>query len=269
MRRGLKIALGLGATALLGVGIVYIYKQYKIERHADANAITYEDILKEKTEAKEAPVNGASEVPIEVVHVLDEAGNELPIRGGKVVMRRGTDPDSRSAHEQYINMMVAEFKDNPEFSRTLGVLFRHDYIGRNDDDRRLWTNLMTRRSSFFGTSKWNKHVSWADVILYYGEQVAYNRNDDMTYWVEQILDQVQVDDRTPTAYLTSLFEDLLNHEFHNQQTGGFGLFGLDETSVAYMEEMSLRNPERGIITFDMELNAFLGQLSREDEANRS
>lgn len=245
-----KITVGL----FVGTVALIVYKKYK-KMKLEKEAITVDD-LGDILASKEEPVADDEEEEVAEDIIL----SDIP-EVGEFELKKGTDPNSEYALEQFINMQTAEFKKGSEQERVLRTLYKHEYEPENSGDRTTYDNLLDIRREFFGEdSKWSGSTTWAELILYYAERLTYDLDNTIEYWTTYILDHLQIDTGTREEDLIDTFYNLNDHEFVNHDSGYFGLFGLDDEAMKVLYNHLLRSMYHKY-AFEMEFNAFLNMIN--------
>lgn len=281
--RGLtKGLIGAAAVAALGYGGYRLYKIFKARKKFVPEVITVEEALKLRAEnlkplpseileniEKEAhtSVNFAPMRPKEVLYDLQENEEWDDFKKDEVTpeVRKGTDPNSLDALEQYFSMQTAEFDNGSNEDTLIRMLHRHPFKPITLGDQTLQDALLSNRIDFFGMeSKWTETVTWADVILHYAEKLNYHLEDGLTHWVRYMFDQIGIKRRDTKEDINMYLDDLVNHDFTNMTTGLFGLFGLDEAGQIDLESQ-LEYSVSKRYSFEMEFNSFLGMVIDDDD----
>lgn len=166
-------------------------------------------------------------------------------------------PNSIEAKHQFIRMELADWEPNHDVYRFLIQLFEFPFIPKNDGDESLRTQIIDYKVQFFGwNSKWNREVSYADVIFYYARRAEYDCNESVQYWVEYFLDWLEWDWDTTSAAIDSLLVRLNDHTYFNERTQTFGLFGLTREYMDNAYRIANQNIDNSV-TYEIEYNEFL------------
>ena len=294
MRGIIKGVAGAAVVAALGYGAYRLYKRYKDRNKVEQEIITVDEAVKiresklkplpsevlesiRKAEAEESNVidfakSKLRDIPMRPKEMLsydgdEDDGSEFEIEedGGEETVKKGTDPNSIDALEQYIRMQTAEFDNGSNNEIIIRTLHRHEFRPATIADETLYGALLDRRREFFGPdSKWAKGVSWADVILNYAEKLEYHLEESLEHWTTYILDQIGLKQRMSKDEIDMYLADLENHTFYNHTTGYFGMFGLDDGGMIELDDMLQYAVEKRY-SFEMEFNSFLGMVLEDDE----
>ena len=180
-------------------------------------------------------------------------------------VRKGTDPNSLDALEQYMSMQTAEFDNGSNEDVLIRTLHRHPFVPVTLGDHTLFDAMLDTRIDFFGAdSKWAKSASWGDLIMHYAERLNYHLEDGLTHWVQYLIEQIGIKRRDTRDEIEMVIDDLVNHDFTNMTTGLFGLFGLDEDGQIDLESQ-LEYSVSKRYSFEMEFNSFLGMVMDDDD----
>jgi hypothetical protein len=167
------------------------------------------------------------------------------------------DPNSIEARNQYKRMELAEWSRNDESYGILDQLFDFPFIPKNDGDNDLKTKIVDYRSKFFGfSSKWVKEVTFAEVVLYYAKLANYNCDESVRYWVNYFLQFNELHYNTPSMRMDTTLDSLNNHNYFNEDTGTFGLFGLTHEQMNQAVNIANKNVDK-YLTYEIEFNEFL------------
>lgn len=167
------------------------------------------------------------------------------------------DPNSVEAKHQYIRMELADWRCDHDVYRFLIQLFEFPFQPQNDGDEMLRTQVIDNKVQFFGwNSRWNKEVSFADIIFHYARLAEFNCGETVQYWVEYFLDRLEWGWDMPSHEIDQLINKLNSHSYFNAYGQTFGLFGLSRQS---MDEAIRTAGQRfdGAITYEIEFNEFL------------
>ena len=166
-------------------------------------------------------------------------------------------PNSVEAKHQYIRMELADWEPNHDVYRFLIQLFEFPFVPQNDGDELLRTQIIDHKVQFFGwNSKWNREVSFADVIFHYARRASYDCGETVQYWVEYFLDFIEWDWDTTSAQIDSLLQKLQSHTYFFEHKQTFGLFGLSREYMDNAHRIAANNFDNSV-TFEIEYNEFL------------
>ena len=167
------------------------------------------------------------------------------------------EPNSMEAKQQYMKMELAEWVPMEDAYQTLLKLFNFPFIPQNDGDHMLMTKIIDYRVQFFGfKSRWAKEVSFAEIILYFAKLTDYNCGGGIRQWVDHILNHNDLDHLATSGKIEGVLERLNSHTYFNEQTGTYGLFGLDEGYIQSAIAIAQRHVDNSL-TYEIEFNEFL------------
>lgn len=166
-------------------------------------------------------------------------------------------PDSVEAKHQYIRMELAEWNPADDTYRIMIQLFEFPFTPTNDGDEILRTQIIDHKMQFFGrTSKWNREVSFADVIFHYARLAEFNCGETVAYWVDYFLEFNDFYWDSTSHHFDTLIMRLNNHNYFNEERQTFGLFGLTRNAMDQAIRTANRNIDRSV-TYEIEFNEFL------------
>lgn len=167
------------------------------------------------------------------------------------------DPNSDEARHQYIRMELADWRPDNDVYRILIQLFEIPFIPNNDGDEILRTQIIDHKVQFYGwNSRWNKEVSFADVIFHYARAAEFNCGESVLYWVEYFLDYTDFEWDSTSEQFDRIVLRLNSHTYFNQERQTFGLFGLTREAMDQAILIASRNLDRSV-TYEIEFNEFL------------
>ena len=273
MKKGSKILVGTAVMAVSAFIGWKVWKNYKDEL-GTGEVIRVEDLKRLKEEAgissAKEPIQSNEDVIEEddddVVEYDDDEDDEDVMEEGGDIMRKGTNPNSLQALEQYINMLTADFEKNSKNEKMIRLLFDIPFNPETAGDKVLWESLQNKRFDFFGSmSAWGPRVSWGDVFIHFAESIDYEIGGGVYNWVNYLIKHTQLDPRMSTAEIKFELTQIAKHNFINHSTGMFGLFGLDDSGCEDLNNQLAYAIEKRH-TFQMEFNAFIEmKLSEEEE----
>ena len=167
------------------------------------------------------------------------------------------EPDSVEAKHQFIRMELADWEVNHDVYRIMLQLFEFPLIPTTEGDEILRTQIIDYKVQFFGfNSRWNKEVSFADVILHYARSAEFNCGESVAYWVEYFLDFSDFQWDSTSNQIDELILSLNSHTYFNEERQTFGLFGLSRDSMDQAIKIANRNIDRSV-SYEIEFNEFL------------
>lgn len=268
MKRGTLIVVGVVATAALAS---YIYYKKRQEALGTITANDLDDILEgrvlknnfdEIEEELEEAIIPVVLYPDPRDILLDE--DKFPAKGPDEEMRTDLDPNSEIALKEFISMHLSDFKDYPESARKLRRLFSYEWFPSASDQITYDTIIETRREFFGEYSVWAESITWADLLLYYGERAMFDLDNEIEHWVTYIFDHIDIDKYPDEASLLYLFRKLNKHTYIDDHYGYFGMFGLDGDGIDALKD-SLNKSNYEQYSFEMEYNAFLSMYMAYEE----
>lgn len=166
-------------------------------------------------------------------------------------------PDSVEAKHQFIRMELAEWEPMSDVYRILLQLFEVPFIPNSDGDEMLGTKVIDYKVHFYGfNSRWNKEVSYGDIVMHYARLAEFNCGETVAYWTEHFLYSAGFEWDMSEQQIDTLVMRLNSHSHRNPKRDTFGLFGI---ASEYMDEaikIANRNADRSV-TYDIEFNEFL------------
>lgn len=169
------------------------------------------------------------------------------------------DPNSPEARHQFIRMELSEWGEeytNPAY-RMMIVLCEMPFIPTNPGDELLRTQIIDYKVQFFGwDSRWNKEISFADVIFHYARVAEFNCGESVRFWCEYMFDHFEIDEDSTSHDIETVLMHMCNHTYFNQDTQTFGLFGLTRQQMDEAIRIANRTPGR-TLTFEIEFQEFL------------
>lgn len=167
------------------------------------------------------------------------------------------DPNSVDAKHQFIRMELADWEPNHDVYRIMLQLFEFPFVPTTDGDEMLRTQVIDYKVQFFGfNSRWNKEVSFADIVFHYARGAEFNCGESVQYWVEYFLDFNEFAWDSTSQEVDTLLMRLNSHSYFNQERQTFGLFGLTRESMDQAIKIANRNIDRSV-TYEIEFNEFL------------
>lgn len=164
---------------------------------------------------------------------------------------------SDEARHQFIRMELADWEPTHPVYRILIQLMEIPFIPTNDGDETLRTQIIDYKVQFFGWgSKWNREVSFADVILHYARSAEFNCEETVQYWVEYFLDFNEFEWDSTTHEMDKLVGRLNTHSYFNEERQTFGLFGITREHMDQAISIAQMNLDRSV-TYEIEFQEFL------------
>lgn len=168
------------------------------------------------------------------------------------------EPNSDEAREQFINMELADWDRYSRDYETLLRLYSFPFMPIYAEDIVLKDTLVEHRRQFFGdNSKWNKRVTYADLLLYFGRELVFEYDETLEYWVEHFLENMGVDHMQSSTTIEEILQDLNNH-VHYSDNSMVGLFGLTDSEMDDAYTIALNNDED--MSYRVQFNEFLKKL---------
>ena len=275
MNKGFKIMAGVAVAAASSFVVWKLWKKHKEENDVPEEIIRVEDLKRLKEEAGVIPKFGSAkdvleDDPLEPVFDMGfEDFEETEINDeedGETKMRKGTDPNSSYALEQFINMNTADLQKGCRDDQMLRVLFSIPFKPETTGDRVLYGALLASRLDFFGQdSKWSNIVTWADVVIHYANKLDFEIAGGISAWIHHFFEHLQFVPKMNREELKFQLSNLAKHNFINHNTGLFGLFGLDDSGCTDLHCQLEYSVEKRY-SFEMEFNSFIEmKLSEEEE----
>jgi len=167
------------------------------------------------------------------------------------------DPNSVEAKHQFIRMELADWEPNQDVYRIMLQLFEFPFIPTNDGDEILRTQVIDYKVQFYGyNSKWNKEVSYADIVFHYARAAEFNCGESVQHWVEHFLWQTELEWDSSSHQFDTIIMRLNNHSYYNEERQTFGLFGLTRNYMDQAIRIANMNIDRSV-TYEIEFNEFL------------
>lgn len=167
------------------------------------------------------------------------------------------DKNSDEARHQFIRMELADWEFHHPVYRMLIQLMEIPFIPTNDGDEMLRTKIIDYKVQFFGFgSRWVREVSFADIILHYARNAAFNCGETVAYWTEYFFDFNEFTWDSTSAQMDMLTLRLNSHSYFNEERHTFGLFGLTRESMDQAIKIANMNLDRSV-TYDIEFQEFL------------
>lgn len=167
------------------------------------------------------------------------------------------DPNSVEAKHQYIRMELADWHHDDDVYRTLLQLFEFAFVPTSDGDETLRTQIIEYKVQFFGfNSRWNREVSFADVILHYARKAEFNCGEGIAYWAEYFLSFNEFYWDNTSKQNDTLILRHNSHTYFNEERQTFGLFGLSREGMDQAIRTANMNLDRSV-TYEIEFNEFL------------
>lgn len=165
--------------------------------------------------------------------------------------------DSPEAKHQFIRMELSDFPVMVPPYKTLLELFDFPFVPTNNGDEILRTQIIDYRMQFFGPgSKWNREVSYADVILHFARAAQFDLGETVDYWVDYFLDFNEFVEHMTSQQIETLLMRLNSHTYFNEERQTFGLFGLSREGF----DQAIRIGQTSIyrqVTYQTEFEEFL------------
>lgn len=167
------------------------------------------------------------------------------------------DKNSIDAKHQFIRMELAEWEPTDDSYRILLQLMEVPFIPTNDGDEMLRTQIIDYKVQFFGFgSKWNREVSFGDVMMHYARLAEFNCGESVVYWIEYFLQFNDFYWDTTSQRMDMLVMRLNSHTYFNEERQTFGLFGLTRESMDSAIAQANRNLDRSV-SYEIEFQEFL------------
>ena len=261
--RGLTNVIIGGVTVISGICIVVLFKKYYKKREP---ILTMEDINKIIAEKEMSEADLVIDKVSEESFVIDISLEEEPNveeEEGIMHMRKGTDPNSLSALEQYINLKLADYIN--EDQEMLLELFKYKFEAHNVADRVLSEAICDDRELFFGPRSRHIHdITWADLIIHYIDKIHFHLGDEPNRMAAYIIGNLDISMGSNEFEIRDTLEEVASHTYINKDTGLFGLFGVDDSGIEQMQ-VQLEHAVEKKYSFEMEFNAFLGMSIDDNE----
>lgn len=172
--------------------------------------------------------------------------------------------NSDQAKHQYIRMELADWEPSTEVYQILLRLFEIPFIPMNDGDDILRTQIIDYKVQFFGWgSKWNREVSFAEVILHYAKAAEYNCGESVAFWAEHFLYSAGFRNEQSSEQFDIMIMRLNSHSHFNDHTQTFSLFGFNRQRADECIKLANRNIDRAV-TYEIEFNEFLKACINEE-----
>lgn len=167
------------------------------------------------------------------------------------------EPNSVAAKHQFIRMELADWTPQDDVYRIMLQLFEFAFVPTTDGDDVLRTKIIDYKVQFFGfNSRWNKEVSYADVIFHYARCAEFECGENVRYWVEYFLEFNDLEQDSTSRQIDTLLLRLNSHTYFNEERHTFGLFGLTRESMDQAIRIANMNIDRSV-TYEIEFNEFL------------
>ena len=279
MSRGFKIVAGVAVMAASSFIGWKIWKKYKEDMEIPEEIIRVEDLKRLKEEAGVAQKFGSVKdllLDDPFTSVLynecdekledEEHDEKLEDEEGDGKMRKGTDPNSSQALEQFINMNTADLQKGFGDDQMLRILFGIPFKPETTGDKVLYGALLASRLDFFGPeSKWSNIVTWADVLIHYADKLDFEIGGGQSAWIHHFFEHLEFVPQMNREEMRFQLTNLTKHNFINHNTGLFGLFGLDDSGCLDLHCQLEYSVEKRY-SFEMEFNSFIEmKLSEEEE----
>lgn len=174
------------------------------------------------------------------------------------------EPNSDQAKHQYIRMELAEWVPTDDVYRILLQLFEVPFIPMNEGDEILRTQVIDYKVQFFGfKSKWNKEVSYADIIMHYARAAEFNCGETVSYWAEQFCYAAGFQSDFSEDELETMVMRLNSHTHYNAENDTYGLFGINRAYMDQAVRIATRNVDRAV-TYEIEFNEMLKACMNEE-----
>ena len=174
-------------------------------------------------------------------------------------------PNSIEALNQYVEMMLAEFKRGSEEYNILKRLYNIRYVPQNESDNNIKTYMMEEHKQFFGpASVHNNKVTWGDVLLYFARTMDFDLDGGVTYWAGIMINNIGLTEGMGELELEKTLSDLSMHIFNSPK--GYGLFGLDEEQYD-MVLSRINNSTVTYMSFTGQYNVFMSTYEEFPSSN--
>lgn len=167
------------------------------------------------------------------------------------------EPNSVEAYKQFKRMELAELDRKSEVYQTILRLYDFIFEPKNDGDHMLYTQIIDYRVRFFGfSSRWAKHVTFADIILHYARAAQFNCDETVAYWIEYFLEYNDLWYQYASTEMDKTIELLNSHKYYNQEKGTYGLFGISSRGMENAVRIANQNFDNSL-TYEIEFQEFL------------
>lgn len=167
------------------------------------------------------------------------------------------DPNSQEALDQFINMELADWRDNENIRLTMSNLFTKEFTPRNDGDQILKTKLIDYRVGFFGFGSIHTlDVTIAEILLHYARAATYNIGESVGFWVDYFLGFNELWHDMDDMELEDTIRELNQHGYFNSDRQTHGIFGLTPDRMNEAERIASFS-FGGLVTYEIEFNEFL------------
>lgn len=165
--------------------------------------------------------------------------------------------NSIQARDQFIKMELADLTPGMQEYQIMKRLYDFQFEPLNDGDSTLYSQLSDYREEFFGPdSRWNDNVSFADIIAHFARATDYNVGGGVGTWIVKFVRFIDITELDSGLSIGETLTVLNQHNYHNERTDTYGLFGLHFDDCVAAEEMAEITID-GALTYEIEYNTFL------------
>lgn len=168
------------------------------------------------------------------------------------------EPNSKEALAQFKAMVLSDYEENETLWDVLNKLWGYSYNPRNTADATVKKHLFEAREEFFGEdSKWNDQITFAEVVIFFGNKLAWDFDVDIIGCTKIIVDAIELDSTSGDTKITNTIADLVSHDFvsKDQRYGLFGL-ALEDYREHILNYPSVKVAVNSDVTFNMEYDVF-------------
>lgn len=168
------------------------------------------------------------------------------------------EPNSKEALAQFKAMVLSDYEENETLWDVLNKLWGYSYNPRNTADATVKKHLFEAREEFFGEdSRWNDQITFAEVVIFFGNKLAWDFDVDIIGCTKIIVDAIELDSTSGDTKITNTIADLVSHDFvsKDQRYGLFGL-ALEDYREHILNYPSVKVAVNSDVTFNMEYDVF-------------
>lgn len=173
------------------------------------------------------------------------------------------EPNSKEALAQFKAMVLSDYEENETLWDILNKLWGYSYNPRNTADATVKKHLFEAREEFFGEdSKWNEQITFAEVVIFFGNKLAWDFDVDIIGCTKIIVDAIELDGTSGDTKITNTIADLVSHDFvsKDQRYGLFGL-ALEDYREHILNYPSVKVTVNSDVSFNMEYDVFCNVYS--------
>ena len=166
----------------------------------------------------------------QAAHIIEDTNNEEGVEELRFP------PESDEAYFQYVDMKLADIKDNNK-RRVLKLMYDEPYKPIEEDDAIL-ANCLDDREAFFGPDNARTRdddLTVGDLIMYLATCLDTDLDGGVEYWVGEMLRNLGIED---PSYSPDITEDLINNEFivESDHEVFYGIFQLRRSEMESVGE---------------------------------